>query len=754
MHSLAKIQDEYQRLSLEEGNVTEKLDLLLGQQCQIEAKLRNVSLLVPRLNTIKSDAKHLSEMIHFTCALAENVSAKVRELDIAKGRVSECQKRVNDLLDLQLCREGVITAMKSEDFEKAAAHVHRFLSIDETTLKLTAGDVAQGPTVDSSLLLLHEAQAQLCKVLQQKFDEAVKDVDAASVERFFKIFPLLNMHEEGISKFGNYLATQITENTSKNFKFSDNGESNNLRANIYFADALTVLLESVARIVEIHQPLVETYYGPGRLLQVVEHLQPECDKQANQILAEFRRSRQLDKQIRLVTETMTSSRQEFSYSLFGKVLSEKCDPRILDAVLAELTLLSSRTELYLSFMRRRILSDLEIGIPEEQTRNLKMNEFEKLLQSKCGISRGVQELLGHYILLERYFLSESVSKAVAMNTTMEGSLTSSIVDDVFFLVKKSIRRSLTSCSVDSICAVINNACALIEEDYASVFQQQCRQGFPTGYLDLTQAYNVIQSSIQQGSIRLQSSDTEKAKANFLTTLNNIETSIEYIETLDKNVSYEIQVNLGNTMTNRDQEKVKSCLAGFKITINKFRQLLDFGHEQLKSSAVKPRIKPWVDELLSVNHVIDEEEFSCYEAQDPFIQELNLRLDGFMRGFKDLLTTNNYQTLIGTLTSQVAQQFEKVILKSNFNRLGALQLDKEVRALVAYLSTTTTWTIRDRLTRLTQIVTLLNMENVTEITEYWGPNANSITWRLTPQEVRQILMLRTDFRSEDVKRLKL
>lgn len=48
-----------------------------------------------------------------------------------------------------------------------------------------------------------------------------------------------------------------------------------------------------------------------------------------------------------------------------------------------------------------------------------------------------------------------------------------------------------------------------------VFQQQCKQGFPSGYLDLTQAYNVIQSSLQQGSIRLQSSDTEKAKANFL-----------------------------------------------------------------------------------------------------------------------------------------------------------------------------------------------------------------------------------------------
>lgn len=66
------------------------------------------------------------------------------DFSIKKGRVSECQKRVNDLLDLQLCREGVISAMKNEDFEKAAAHVHRFLSIDETTLKLTAGDIAQG----------------------------------------------------------------------------------------------------------------------------------------------------------------------------------------------------------------------------------------------------------------------------------------------------------------------------------------------------------------------------------------------------------------------------------------------------------------------------------------------------------------------------------------------------------------------------------------------------------------------------------
>lgn len=33
------------------------------------------------------------------------------------------------------------------------------------------------------------------------------------------------------------------------------------RANVIYADTVTLLFESVARTVEIHQPLVETYYG-------------------------------------------------------------------------------------------------------------------------------------------------------------------------------------------------------------------------------------------------------------------------------------------------------------------------------------------------------------------------------------------------------------------------------------------------------------------------------------------------------------
>lgn len=38
----------------------------------------------------------------------------------------------------------------------------------------------------------------------------MKQGDLPQVERFFKIFPLLALHEEGLSKFSEYLCKQVT----------------------------------------------------------------------------------------------------------------------------------------------------------------------------------------------------------------------------------------------------------------------------------------------------------------------------------------------------------------------------------------------------------------------------------------------------------------------------------------------------------------------------------------------------------------
>ena len=53
-------------------------------------------------------------------------------------------------------------------------------------------------------------------------------------------------------------------------------------------------------------------------------------------------------------------------------------------------------------------------------------------------------------------------------------LTTSMLDDVF-IVKKCVKRAASSHSVDGICAVINNACTLLESDFCRVFQDQVKE---------------------------------------------------------------------------------------------------------------------------------------------------------------------------------------------------------------------------------------------------------------------------------------
>ncbi len=50
-----------------------------------------------------------------------------------------------------------------------------------------------------------------------------------------------------------------------------------------------------------------------------------------------------------------------------------------------------------------------------------------------------QELIGKYILLENYFMLESLRKAVEIDSCSEDGLTSSMADDIFFVLQKCTR---------------------------------------------------------------------------------------------------------------------------------------------------------------------------------------------------------------------------------------------------------------------------------------------------------------------------
>ncbi|KAI4831008.1 hypothetical protein KUCAC02_002609 [Chaenocephalus aceratus] len=285
--------------------------------------------------------------------------------------------------------------------------------------------------------------------------------------------------------------------------------------------------------------------------------------------------------------------------------------------------------------------------------------------------------------------------------------------------------------------MINHANSVLESDFREVLYNKLRQGFPATTLQdiqrgVSSAVSLMQSSLQQGKFNTMGIESaENAKAAFLVTLNNVEVP-----------------------GSGDQAKIESCLSDLVNTSAKFKDLLQEGLTELNTTAIKSQVKPWISSFLSISHNIEEEEFNDYEANDPWVQQLIINLEQLMAEFKTAMSAVIYDTLTSLMTSLISIEMEKTVLKCSFSRLGGLQFDKELRSLVAYLTTVTTWTIRDKFARLTQMATILNLERVTEILDYWGPNSGPLTWRLTPAEVRQVLTLRIDFRSEDIKRLRL
>lgn len=89
-----------QRINEREKQVNETLEALVSRKLNLESKIDSCFVKYQQLYkaSMCEDTKKLSKVITHTSDLAEKVSAKVRNLDTARMRATEVQKRVHDLI--------------------------------------------------------------------------------------------------------------------------------------------------------------------------------------------------------------------------------------------------------------------------------------------------------------------------------------------------------------------------------------------------------------------------------------------------------------------------------------------------------------------------------------------------------------------------------------------------------------------------------------------------------------------------------
>ena len=92
---------------------------------------------------------------------------------------------------------------------------------------------------------------------------------------------------------------------------------------------------------------------------------------------------------------------------------------------------------------------------------------------------------------EEFYLDENVGKAIRINEWAGGALTTSMVDDVFFILQKCGRRALATGSVQCVCAVLGQLNNLLAHDLRAALDAQWKVRWPVyKFRDLASLHRV------------------------------------------------------------------------------------------------------------------------------------------------------------------------------------------------------------------------------------------------------------------------
>lgn len=462
-----------------------ELDNILSQRSDLDKQLSNLHKSAEVLDIVKADSDHMLNNVRSTCDLADQVSGKVRELDLAQSRVNDTLLRIDAIVERGNCIDGVKKALESEDFESAAKCVRTFLEID-ARYKDSGSDQREQ---------LFESKRQLEGIVRKRLSASIDQRDHPSIVRFIRLYTPLGLEEEGLQVYLNYLKKVIGMRSRLEFEqlveLMEQSSTTN-QSQVNFVACLTNLFKDIVLAIEENDEILRSLCGEDGIAYAIIELQEECDSRGTMILKKYMEYRKL---ARLTSEINSYK----SNMLSGE--EEGPDPREIELYLEEILSLTHLGEDYTEYMVSKIrgLSSVDPELGPRATKAFKSGKFSEV----------VQDITGYYVILEGFFMVENVRKAINIDEHVLDSLTTSMVDDVFYVLQSCCRRSISTLNINSVIAVLSSAVSLLGGEYNEALRQKMMEPNLGGKLFL-------------GGVAVQKTGTEIATA-----LNNMDVSCEY-----------------------------------------------------------------------------------------------------------------------------------------------------------------------------------------------------------------------------------
>ncbi|KAG8757483.1 hypothetical protein FRC14_002012 [Serendipita sp. 396] len=725
-----------------EAEVTASLTTLLATTEPIDSALQRLNGLTDTLGNMQQDATTLHTNVERTAKTADRVGGRVRTLDEEMRRVREASERVALVMELQSSLQELHTAIEAQEWEAAARYCARAMAIPE--------HVAKGPFAESvvptSLLplppsqTLQEARTALLKIFSKQFEIASAARDSANTSRVFKLFPEIGWETEGLELYASFVVDLIRARAPAGVKTS---------SPMYYIAMVTGLFESIAVIVDQHQPIVDKYYGEGKMLLVAQRLMNECDRVIKGWVEGWEEERDIKRKtfelLAFQRASHVSGAQKATIQLTAAESEEEAsNAKEVDKIISEIAGLVGRWGLFRRFLLERLKANGEIPSPPSQKDGDELSTIDPNINTEdtvdetagdgpevamvhAAASTGIFSKLTeeYYEPLELWHLRNSVEKAHRLSTIDRGSIpvTTTTPDDVFFILQTALSRLLSTASLPNVEKTIATVRHILEKDYAAVIRRK-----------MDDVYRSSTGSAVGGQ------KNEKAQQEtFITLLNDLDVSSSHMERLVKDLHSSPIIE--QHFLQWEMDGVHEQLEGLLKLIPTFRAMLKSGLEELFNQIIRPRLRAILQDVYKdQTYLLDDDSYAAAESNDLVRKRFIKSWEALMSGPKGTFTETNYRTFFGMAIDTLVKPWEKMLSIMKYSELGAVRLDRDIRAVVGYLSSQAVFgNAREKFQRLFQISTLLNLDTDEDIEDFY--NSSGIAWKLSLKESKSIAALR-------------
>ncbi|OWZ50483.1 hypothetical protein J010_06383 [Cryptococcus neoformans] len=727
----------------------------------------------------------LLERVRKVWETSERVGGKVRRLDVEVGRVKESVDIVSEVIDLKNSLMSLSSDIAKEDWESASRACRRAMSVRKQVIDGNfAGSVvptSQYPLPPSQTL--QELRDTLLQTFRHEFDTAVARKDQPGVSRFFRLWPAIGAEEEGLEVYGNFVVGLVKARSPTTGKSS---------SPLYYLTSLTNLLESIAHIIDQHQPVVDKYYGPGRMVAVIGRLISESDRVVRNLVEGWEEERRVG---RLIGDTKSSSFLLLSNPsllppLFPSLLPSNANPITL-ATLANSTTsalpnLSSASHLLQSYTHGGRKSTPIQAPSSTPSQAGGQHEHEQEGPDPRDVDKVLAELValgGRWALFRRFIWSriadededesekhgekeekreESHEKKVyeVQMEILEQSGSQRAIENLlkvyyepleFWFLRMSIEKAHKIDTPDlttqpHLSSILDDTFYLLKLVLSRLLscgslstlknmRRKIAEVIEKDYTDVIRRKMDNVHSLAGGGDRTERERREKDQREaFSIYLNDLDVSANYMERLiDETLQRLPQVFIEPEMI-----KVQDELEGFKDIGNRFRSVCKAGLEQLFNQLTRPRLRPILDDAYrDVNYLLDDDTFQEAEEMDLVRKRFVKSWDNLVLGYRESFTEHNFQTFFSLAVEVLVRHWEKMILSMRFTELGAIRYERDIRSVANYLSAQTSFGgAREKFTRLQQIGTILNLDVEEDPQEFYSNSG--VPWRISKVEYDSIL----------------